>query len=89
MKKPQGIIIIILPIKNSNCVENFKIKLDGFRKGMVLGALTHCTLLHSLSNLKVAQMKVQCGLTREFVLYEFELGHNTAESAKEHLLCES
>ena len=49
---------------------------------MVVGALTHCTLLHFMCNLKSSQMNVQYSLIQELRLYKFELGHNTTESTK-------
>ena len=46
---------------------------------VVVGVLT---LLQSVYNLKAAQMNVKCSLMHKFMLYEFELGHNTAEPTK-------
>ena len=49
---------------------------------VVVGALSRFSLLHSMRDLKVAQMNVQRCLIREFVLYELELESNTAEANK-------
>ena len=46
---------------------------------MVDGVLTYA-LLHSMCDLKTAQMNVN--LIKEFMLYELELGHNAAEATK-------
>ena len=51
-----------------------------------VSALT-CALLHSVCNLEVAQMKVQHNLIPEHMLYEFELGHNTAMEATKKICC--
>ena len=48
----------------------------------VVGALTHSALLHSVCDLKAAQMNVQRGQIQEFILYEFKLDHNSAEANK-------
>ena len=40
---------------------------------VVVGALTRCTLLHSMCDLKVTQTNVQCSQIQE-------PGHNTAEA---------
>ena len=45
------------------------------------GVLTHA-LLHSICDLKAAQINVQCSLIQEFLLYEFELGHNAVKAIK-------
>ena len=47
---------------------------------MVDGALAHCELLLSVSDLKAAQAYV--------TLYKFELGQNVSEVTKKHLLFE-
>ena len=39
-------------------------------------------LLHSMCDLKGAQMNVQHRLTQELMLYKFELGQNTTEATK-------
>ena len=49
---------------------------------VVVGVLIRCALLYSVCNLKAAQMNMQRSLIREFMLYEFEPGHNTAEATK-------
>ena len=49
---------------------------------MVVGALEHCTLLHSLCNLKAAQMSVQHSLICELMLYRFELSYSIVEATK-------
>ena len=41
-----------------------------------------CALLHSMPNFKAAQMNMQYSLIQELILYEFELGHNSAETTK-------
>ena len=47
---------------------------------VAVGALTRCASLHSVSDLKAAQMNVERRLIREFRLHEFELGHNATEA---------
>ena len=49
---------------------------------MVYGALTYCTLLHFMCDLKATQMNVQCILIKELILYKSELTHNAAETFK-------
>ena len=49
---------------------------------MVVGALTHCALLHSVHNLKAAQLNVQCSLIQELMLYGFKLSYCTTEAPK-------
>ena len=49
---------------------------------MVVSILTHCILFHSVLNLNVIQMNVQCSLIWELMLYEFEMGHNAMEATK-------
>ena len=49
---------------------------------MVVSALTHCTLLHSMCNLKAKQINMQCHLIQELILYNIELGCNAAEATK-------
>ena len=51
-------------------------------KSMVVCVLTFCALLHSMCDLKAPQMNVQHSLIQELLLYEFKLGHNTAEATK-------
>ena len=46
---------------------------------VVVGVLTHCALLHSMYDLKVIQMNVQCSLNQEIMLYVFQLDHNFKE----------
>ena len=41
-----------------------------------------CALLHSVYDLKVTQMNVQCSLIQELILYKFEVGHNATEETK-------
>ena len=48
----------------------------------VFGVLTCCALLHSMYDLKAAQMNMQCSLIWELMLHKFELGHNASEAAK-------
>ena len=50
-----------------------------------IDVLTCCALFHSVCDLKVAQMNVQCSLIWELVLYKFRLGHNTTETA--NIIC--
>ena len=45
---------------------------------MVVGTLTHCTVLHSKCDSKATQMNVQCNLIQE--LYEFKLSHKAMEA---------
>ena len=49
---------------------------------MVVGALTHCALLHSICDLKATQMNMQFSLIEELMFYEFKLGHNVMEVTK-------
>ena len=49
---------------------------------MMVGALIRCTLLHSMYNLKAAQMNVQYSLIQELMLYKFEPNHNIMEVTK-------
>ena len=53
---------------------------------MVIGVLTCCLLLHPTCDLKASQMNMQRSLFQELMLYEFERGHNTAETA-ENICC--
>ena len=53
-----------------------------FCRMMVAGAQTCCALLHFVCDMKAAWINVQCLLIQELTLYEFELGHNTAETIK-------
>ena len=48
---------------------------------MVVGVLTHYTLLYFEWDLKAIQMNVQHSLIYKLMLYEFELGHNAAMEA--------
>ena len=43
---------------------------------------TLCALLHSVTDLKTAQMNMQRNLIWELTLYGFELGYNSAEATK-------
>ena len=49
---------------------------------VVVGAHICCALLHSVCDLKAAQMNEQRALIREFIFNKFELDHNTAEAIK-------
>ena len=49
---------------------------------VVVGALTCCALLHSVHDLKAAQMSVECSLIHELMFYKFELGHIATEATK-------
>ena len=49
---------------------------------VVIGVLIHDPLLHSVCNLKAAQMSVQSYLILELICCEFELGHNAPEATK-------
>ena len=51
-------------------------------QAVVGDALTCCSLLHPVRNLKDAEMSVQCSLIQELVLYEFKLGHYAMEGIK-------
>ena len=53
---------------------------------VIVGALTRCTPLHSVSNLKATLMNMQFSLIRGLGLYEFELSHNAADQTKT-ILC--
>ena len=46
---------------------------------MVVGMQIHCRLLHSMHDLKAAQMNMQCDLFCEFVLYKSKMIHNAME----------
>ena len=48
---------------------------------MIVGLLT-CAMLHFECDLKATQMYMQCSLIWEFMLYKFELGHNTIKATK-------
>ena len=49
---------------------------------VVVGALTHCALLHSICDLKVALINVQHCLIWELLIYDLKLGHNVMEITK-------
>ena len=49
---------------------------------VVVGALTHCALLHPWCDLKATLINMQHSLIQELILYEFKLGHNTIEATK-------
>ena len=49
---------------------------------MVGGALTHCALLHSMFELKAAQMNVQRSLIRERMIHKLQLEFNVTEAPK-------
>ena len=49
---------------------------------IVVGALTHCSLLHIMCDLKAAQMNMQRSLIQKLMLYELKLDHKTAETLK-------
>ena len=49
---------------------------------VVVGALTHYALLHSVCDLKSAQRNMQPSLIQEFMLYDFKVGHNADEATK-------
>ena len=49
---------------------------------MVVGALTHCALLHIMCDLKAVQIDGQHCLIWEHMLNEFELGYNAVEATK-------
>ena len=49
---------------------------------MVVGVLTRCVLFHSVCDLKHVQITVQNRLIWKFMLYEFELGQDAAETTK-------
>ena len=52
------------------------IVVHGYKTNQTKPNLTRCALLHSVCNLKVAQMNMQRCLIREFMLYEFKVSHN-------------
>ena len=56
---------------------------------VVVGALTRCTLPHSVCGLKTAQIKVQRRLFPKLWLYELELGHIAEEATKNICFAES
>ena len=49
---------------------------------VVVSALTRRALLHSMCDLKAAQMNVQGTRTRNLMLYKFEMSYNAAEATK-------
>ena len=49
---------------------------------VVIGALIYCALLHSICDLKAAHMNIQHSLIYALMFYEFQLGHNATEAAK-------
>ena len=49
---------------------------------MIVAALTHCELLHSVCDLKTTQMNMQHNLIWELMLYKLKLVHNVMEAAK-------
>ena len=49
---------------------------------VVIGALTHCALLHSKCTLKAAQMNMQHSLIWVLMLYKLKLVHNATELTK-------
>ena len=54
---------------------------------VVDGELTCCVLLHSVCDLKVAQMNMKCSLILELMLCKFKLvQHGMVEAAKKHFL---
>ena len=48
---------------------------------VIVGVLTH-VWLHSVYDLKTAQMNMQYSLIWKFMLYKFKLGHNILEATK-------
>ena len=49
---------------------------------VVVGAMTCCAFLHSICNLKAAQINMQCSLIWEFMIYKFKLGHHISQVTK-------
>ena len=49
---------------------------------MVVGALIHCALVHSVCDLKATHMKMRHSLIQELMLYKFKLSHNTRDAIK-------
>ena len=57
---------------------------------VVVGTLTRCALLKSPCDLKTSQINMQWSIIQDLMLYEFELGHYTAEvGAVEYTDCTS
>ena len=54
---------------------------------MIVGALACSNLLHSMCELKIAQINLQCCLIQELMLNKFDQGNNIMEATKKHLLC--
>ena len=50
-------------------------------EGTCYSVLTQA-LLHSMCDLKIAQMNLKYSLIQELLPYEFKLGHNAAETTK-------
>ena len=48
---------------------------------IVVGVLT-CAMFYLMWDLKGVQLKMQCCLIQELILYEFKVGHNSTEAAK-------
>ena len=53
---------------------------------VVVGALTRCALLHSMYDLKAAQMDLQYSLIHKLILNKFKLSHKAVEATKN--ICE-
>ena len=49
---------------------------------VIVGALTRCALFHPACDLRTTQINVQRSLIWEFMLYDFEQGHNATEANK-------
>ena len=49
---------------------------------IVVGALICCALIHSMFDLKAAQMNMLCSLIWELMLYKFELGYNLKDQKR-------
>ena len=49
---------------------------------VIFGALLHCALLHSVDDVKAAQMNMQHSLIQEYMLYEIEQSYNAIEATK-------
>ena len=52
-----------------------------------VSALTCCVLLHSVCDVKSAQMNVQRCPNRELMPYDIELGHHAAAEATKTICC--
>ena len=53
---------------------------------VVVGALTHYALFHTVFDLKALQMNMLYSLIQELMLYKFEVSHDAAEATKKTIV---